>query len=466
MAAILCIYSATLALPLSGFRTVIVGGGPSGLLLAHRLLDAGGTVSLVEGRPDPRTEEYAKEGRAYALGLGLRGRTAIRTVDEPLWAAVRDAGFESDRFTLRIGSKLKLDLRTPDDSNSEPSVLIYQSELCAALLAELERRHGVGGRLSTTFEARVTECDAVRGSVAVDAAGGAMSLSADCIAGCDGVNSIVRAGMERAASAFSAELQALPGNLKVVRLDAVPPPLAPDAVSVVPGSPVSAFIEPTKGGACALISWRDGGSGVDPAEVSDPDEAANLLASSLSLIGESFNTTEIGAQFVDQRPARAATVKCNSYHAGKAVLLGDAAHSTGGASGQGCNSALGDAAALATLLEREAEAAAGATEAAIASALRAYSSQRVPEGQALLELSIGPSKPGPLRKALGALSTAVGAVLNRFGLGEPPLQTELTTSLTPFVELRKKRDKLYGEPWPDPREFEATIAEVERSVAG
>ena len=100
-----------------------------------------------------------------------------------------------------------------------------------------------------------------------------------------------------------------------------------------------------------------------------------------------------------------------------------------------------------------------------ASALRAYSSQRVPEGQALLELSIGPSKPGPLRKALGALSTAVGAVLNRFGLGEPPLQTELTTSLTPFVELRKKRDKLYGEPWPDPREFEATIAEVERSVA-
>ena len=139
--------------------------------------------------------------------------------------------------------------------------------------------------------------------------------------------------------------------------------------------------------------------------------------------------------------------------------------STGGASGQGCNSALGDAAALATLLEREAEAAAGATEAAIASALRAYSSQRVPEGQALLELSIGPSKPGPLRKALGALSTAVGAVLNRFGLGEPPLQTELTTSLTPFVELRKKREKLYGEPWPDPREFEATIAEVERSVA-
>ena len=60
----------------------------------------------------------------------------------------------------------------------------------------------------------------------------------------------------------------------------------------------------------AALRRRDGGSGVDPAEVSDPDEAARLLASSLTLIGESFNTTEIGAQFIGQRPARAATVKC------------------------------------------------------------------------------------------------------------------------------------------------------------
>ena len=235
----------------------------------------------------------------------------------------------------------------------------------------------------------------------------------------------------------------------------------PGAVSVVPGSPVSAFIEPTKGGACALIGWRDGGSGVDPAAVSDPDEErrANLLASSLSLIGESFNTTEIGAQFVDQRPARAAAVKCNSYHAGKAVLLGDAAHSTGGASGQGCNSALGDAAALATCssARRRRPPAPPRPPSPRRSARTRRSA--CPRAGRSSSSRLARASPGPLRKALGALSTAVGAVLNRFGLGEPPLQAELTTSLTPFVELRKKRDKLYGEPWPDPREFGATIAE-------
>ena len=125
--------------PLSGLRSVIVGGGPSGLLLAHRLLDAGASVSLLEGRPDPRTPGYL-EGRAYALGLGLRGRTAIRTVDESLWKAVAGKGFPSDRFTLHLGQKLKVDLRTPDDSNAEPSILIYQSDLCSAMLEELNRR--------------------------------------------------------------------------------------------------------------------------------------------------------------------------------------------------------------------------------------------------------------------------------------------------------------------------------------
>jgi 2-polyprenyl-6-methoxyphenol hydroxylase-like FAD-dependent oxidoreductase len=44
-------------------------------------------------------------------------------------------------------------------------------------------------------------------------------------------------------------------------------------------------------------------------------------------------------------------VTCNTYHYGNfAVLTGDAAHATGGVSGQGVNSALQDAALLANCL--------------------------------------------------------------------------------------------------------------------
>ena len=202
------------ALPLAGLRSLIVGGGPSGLLLAHRLLDAGGSVSLLEGRPDPRTPDYL-EGRAYALGLGLRGRTAIRTADEALWQAVASSGFPADRFTLHLGPQLKVDLRTPGDSNAEPSILIYQSDLCAALLDEMLQRHG-GSRLTTAFGARVTACDPLTGSVTyLDAAGEECTASADMVAGCDGVNSVVRRGIGAAAPAFRAETTPLPGNLKV-----------------------------------------------------------------------------------------------------------------------------------------------------------------------------------------------------------------------------------------------------------
>jgi kynurenine 3-monooxygenase len=475
------------AAPLSGLRTVVVGAGPAGLLLSHRLLDAGASVELLEGRPDPRTPGYL-EGRAYALGLGLRGRTAIRTVDESLWQAVAAKGFPSDRFTLHLGP-FKVDLRTPDDSNSEPSILLYQSDLCAALLEELNQRHGA--RFSASFQSKVVSCDPVEGVVKFLGADGAeLEAKADLVAGADGVRSVVRDGIAAASPGFQASIQPLPGNLKVVRLDAMPPGLNPDAVSVVPGSPISAFVEPTASGACALLTWPDtvgGGDGPDgaaaksPGELTDADEAARLLGA-IPLIGSQLNNSEVGGQFVRQGLSRAATVKCNSYHLGRAALLGDAAHSTGGASGQGCNSALQDAAALADLLEAEAEAEATAEAAAAAAAaaaategggggmeavvqrsLLAYSRQRVPEGHALLELSTGSSSgrnASPVQRVLNTLSTVANTILNRFGRGEPPIQTELTTSLAPFADIRRRRDAAYGEAFSSDEDFEREIARV------
>ena len=150
---------------LQGLRAAVVGGGASGLLLAHRLLDAGATVRIFEGRADPRGSD-ALEGRAYALGLGLRGRTAIRSCDDELWQSVKGAGFGSDRFTIHLPVGA-IDLRKPDPAR-EPSVLIYQTALCGALLDELERRHA-SDRLRMSFERKVEDVDPLTG--AVDGAG-------------------------------------------------------------------------------------------------------------------------------------------------------------------------------------------------------------------------------------------------------------------------------------------------------
>ena len=408
--------------PLQGLRAAIVGGGASGLLLAHRLLDAGCTVKIFEGRADPRSSD-ALEGRAYALGLGLRGRTAIRSCDEELWQSVKGAGFGSDRFTIHLPFGA-IDLRKPDPSR-EPSVLIYQTALCGALLDELERRHA-SDRLRMIFERKVEDVDPLTGAVDGE--------TFDLVAGCDGVNSATRGAIAERCPGFDVERVELPGSLKVVRLSSMPEPLAPDAVHLVPGKGgLAAFLEPTKDGACALLSWRPGGD-ADPGIITDADAARLLLADSFSLIGAAFNTTAVGDQFVRQNSSRAATIRCDAYTYGRVALLGDAAHSTGGASGQGCNSALQDAAALAdALLE---------TCGDVAGALERYGNERVPEGHALLDLSVGPK--GALRRARFGLSAVTASLLSKFGIGEPPLQTLLTTSLEPFAEIRRRRDGTFG----------------------
>lgn len=73
---------------------------------------------------------------------------------------------------------------------------------------------------------------------------------------------------------------------------------------------------------------------------------------------------------------------CSSYHSThlRLLLLGDAAHATSPAIGQGMNTAFADAAALDELLDAHAD--------DLAAVLPAYSAERVKEGNALTSLSL------------------------------------------------------------------------------
>ncbi|CAK0789462.1 unnamed protein product, partial [Prorocentrum cordatum] len=451
---------------LEALRVAVVGAGPSGLLLAHRLLAAGATVDVFEGRSDPRGSEAALEGRAYALGLGIRGRTAIRTAGDDLWDSIKPKGYGSERFQLHLPFG-PVDLRTPEDGDGlEPSLLIYQSDLCGAMLDQLERRYASSGRLRTCFGANVKSVDVAAGTVTLSEPDGGSNMfgPVDIVAGCDGVNSVVRASVEQACFGFTVQKKPLPGFLKVLRFPKMPTALEPTAVHAIPGKGgSSAFIEPTAFGACALINWRDSptepdaaekGKGVDWNKLDGPAEAREALRSAFPLLDDVLDD-EAGRQFVQQQPSKSATLKCNTYHHAKAVLLGDAAHSTGGASGQGCNSALQDAAVLADLLID------GPGD--VSGALRRYSLQRVPEGQALLELSLGPGEDvSPPQRVLYGLAQAVGNVLSRFGIGEQTMQTKLTTTLTPVAQIRRERDFYFGN-FPSDKEFEQSIVALEAS---
>ena len=459
---------ATSISPLLGLKVAIAGAGPSGLLLAHRLLAAGASsVDIFEARNDPRSGGNL-EGRAYALGVGIRGRTAIRSVDNELWNSVKARGFESERFNLYV-SGIKINLRdTPRTKNAndvEPSVLAYQTDLCAALLDELDTRPGKS-RVKIKFQHRITECDLDKKTLLVKSKSSSdterVGGNFDLIVGCDGVNSVVRASMQAASSAFQCEKEKLPGDFKICRLSASPPKLDPTSVALLlpKEGRTTCFVEPTVNGtSCILFAGRE--SDVDPIlnSSSNRTATAEAILSRFPLL-EGSDLDEITSQLETQKKSTASAVKTNIYHYGSvAAICGDAAHATGGVSGQGVNSALVDSCVLADCLELLFDP--GNREDSLHQALLAYSQRQVPEGYALYDLSFGPSPKGVLKKLGFAFSTARDTLFRgRFGIGQPPLQTLLTTSLRSFSEIRRDRGRFYDEPFPDAASFNQTVANV------
>jgi len=479
-----------------GLNIAVVGAGPSGLLLSHLLrkdsdnCKSNNRVTLFDGRSDPRTNKL--EGRAYALGVGIRGRTAIRTADPALWKAVKSRGYESERFKLHLGLSdtkdlvipLRSDSKPSNDSSSsssivEPSLLIYQSELCASLLEELEEgQKDKNGFLEIHFDTRVVDCDldtmtiralpntartANESSADAEAAAEAAATTTsefgpfDLIVGCDGVNSRVRASIDQVFPEFATTRTKLPGYFKVVRLGYPVGTISedgseaydPKAVSLL--IPSGAFIEPTgaDGSCCILLSGRGSGGDDGNGDTSGLPlflrETKNIAAVKDALRmtfprwkEESFR--DIAEQLVAQslESNSAYSVTCNTYHyQDKAVLVGDAAHATGGISGQGVNSALVDAVVLVESLQQQ-------NQPNLEGSLLAYSMRQVPEGRALYDLSFGPKPNGLKKKVFWGLKNARDALFGgKLGIGEKALQTRLSSELTSFAEIRRERDYFY-----------------------
>jgi kynurenine 3-monooxygenase len=451
-------------------NVAIVGVGPSGLLLAHLLLKQQNNnikVHLFERRSDPRKQKT--DQRAYALGLGIRGRTAIRTVDDALWEAVKKSGFESERFQLHIG-KLVIRLRSEEKANSktsvEPSVLLYRTALCAALTEELERRYGLSSsNLKVSFDQMIDTCDLesmniISTSNNDDGDGGGSTTTTfgpfDLIVGTDGVNSVVRKAIQSTWPAFQADLNRLPGEFKVVQLEQTPPNVDPLSVSLIlpKSGSATAFVEPTgaDGSCCVLFAGK-----ADSPILTSTTNATFLKESLLSAFPQWAEgpTMDVATeQLMAQKMAgSASSVLCNTYHySSKAVLTGDAAHATGGVSGQGVNSALIDSVVLAECIAHHRD--------SLATALLEYSKRQVPEGKALFDLSFGPKPTG--FKAIQSLFITARDTLfkGRWGIGRPPLQTRLTTELTSFAELRREKQRFYPEPFPEDSQFQERLEKL------
>ncbi|NUP06361.1 MAG: FAD-dependent monooxygenase [Polyangiaceae bacterium] len=162
-------------------RTVIVGCGIGGPVLAMALQRAGITSTVYEAR-------RGAEPEGGFLGVAPNGMNVLATLG--LAAAVEELGFPSRGMVFvnandkMIGS---IDQTTDEARFGKAMIMIRRAELHRALCDEAERRG-----IEIVFGARCTAIDATDPRYVTATFEGAPAARADVLVGCDGIHSRVR----------------------------------------------------------------------------------------------------------------------------------------------------------------------------------------------------------------------------------------------------------------------------------
>ncbi|MGW1138400.1 FAD-dependent oxidoreductase [Streptomyces zhihengii] len=346
---------------------VVVGAGPTGLLLAGDLAEAGVAVTLVERRPAGRSN------LTRAFGVHARTLEALdaRGLAEELVAT------GTRLTTLSLFRRLALDLTALP--SRFPFLLITPQYEVERLLERRARAAGVDFRHGTELTGLVQH-PAASGQ-GTDAPGHA-SVSAELRA-CDGTLTTLRARFLVGADGHRSPVrQALglpfPGAsvinsivLADVRLAEEPAQL----LTVNGANDTFAFMAPFGDGWYRVMGW-DRTRQADDGEPVDLDEVRDIARRALGSDFGMHDARWISRFHSDERQAPA-------YRVGQVFLAGDAAHVHSPAGGQGMNTGLQDAANLSWKLAAVIRGQAPAPEALLDS----YESERHPVGRTVLRSS-------------------------------------------------------------------------------
>ncbi|MFI9629508.1 FAD-dependent monooxygenase [Streptomyces sp. NPDC052042] len=360
---------------------LVVGAGPTGLLLAGDLASQGLSVTLVERRPrgiSNMTRAFAVHARTLEL-LDSRG-----LADELV-------GSGTPLSAIRFFGRLSLDLSGM--RTRFPFVLITPQYEMERLLERRARAAGVRFRHETRLTSlhQDTASDTVTAELR-EADGGTSTVEARYLVGTDGVRSQVREALGLPFPGTSVIRSLV---LADVRLAEEPP----GVLTVDGDGDAFSFIAPFGDGWYRVMGWDRGHQPADSAPV-DLDELRGVTRRAL---GTDFGMHD--ARWISRFHSEERQVP--AYRTGRVFLAGDAAHVHSPAGGQGMNTGLQDAANLSWKLAAVLHGRTNSPEALLDS----YHGERHPVGTqvlrssgALIRLAMAKS---PLQRTARAAATTV-----------------------------------------------------------
>ncbi|WP_367323031.1 FAD-dependent monooxygenase [Streptomyces sp. HUAS ZL42] len=336
-------------------NVIVVGSGPTGLLLAADLAVAGVRVTLLEKRP----HKISNLSRAFVLHARTLEQFDARGLADDLEAV----GRRLDR--LRLFGRLTVALDTlPSRFNHLLVIPQYEVE---KLLERRAVEAGVEFRYETEVTGLTQDADGVTVEVRTPGAQTA-TLRAAYVVGTDGMRSAVRSAIGLPFPGHSVIRSVV---LADVRLAEEPETL----LTVNAVGDAFAFLAPFGDGYYRVIGWNRARN-VPDSEPLDLDEVKEVTRLALGRDFGMHDARWMSRFHSDERQAPA-------YRVGRVLLAGDAAHVHTPAGGQGMNTGLQDAANLSWKLAQVVNGHAPGT------LLDTYQSERHPVGRSVLRSSGG-----------------------------------------------------------------------------
>jgi 2-polyprenyl-6-methoxyphenol hydroxylase-like FAD-dependent oxidoreductase len=348
----------------------IVGGGPSGLVVAIALARRGVPTTVYERDAHPEVAPRFNPDRSYTIDISGHGLRALRHIDAT-------SSFD-DRMIRFKGLKL------PGGATSEwtlPGWTGSRGDILRALMAVATEKHSQLIRFN--FESRVDSVDVHAGALTTAAASGERTTRQfDFIIGGDGTGSVVRNALRAQVPGFTVETASFPNYCTMIELDRVGDQMDRNYLHGLSTRPfcVAGAIKGDQGGDtsrwfCAVGTKVQQGFG-------STDEARAFFRERCPRVLELASDEKLAAYAQRTCYHIGQTLTCSALCGGKAVLLGDAAAAFPPI-GQGVNAAMESAMALDLSIGE-----AGRVPAELLEAAKLYSTRWKPEADAVSWMSV------------------------------------------------------------------------------